>query len=241
VELGRAYYSQGKFKEAEEMLQKAIELNPDDEMMYVELGRAYYSQGKFKDAEEMFEKAIDRDPDNRLAYRELGWVYYDQGKFKEAEEIFKQGIKLNPYDYWADFENKDLHLGLVLLYEMQGRYDEAEEVYNKISKIKESSPALAENYQRMYRILDEKGIRFAVMQYPTRNIGELKDIFDESQQKNIVFISNEENFKSALSNASFADYFIDRFGGSFGHCTLRGNRLIAENVADVIMSELVIS
>jgi len=241
VELGWAYYSQGKFKEAEEIFKKAIELNPDNDWAYIGLGRAYRNQGKFKEVEEIFKKAIELNPDNTLLYMELGWAYYSQGKFKEAEDTFKQGIKLNPYNEEADFGVEGLYLWLGFLYDIQGKFKEAEDLYNKLSKIKEINPILSKNYQRMYKILNEEGIKFVAMQYPTKNVDELKSMFDKFQQKNTIFISNEENFKSALNNASFTDYFTDLFRGSFGHCTLRGNRLIAENVADAIMDGLVIS
>ena len=31
---------------------------------------------------------------------------------------------------------------------------------------------------------------------------------------------------------------MDMFGGDFGHCTVKGNRLLAENVARVILKEI---
>jgi len=90
----------------------------------------------------------------------------------------------------------------------------------------------------MYEKLTERKIRFLVMGYPTRSINEFKDMFDKSQQKDIIFIENKENFEEALENASYDDIFIDRFAGDFGHCTLRGNLLIAENVADAILDNI---
>jgi len=241
VELGAFYHAQNKLENAEDVLKKAAELDRGNEMAYGGLGMVYQEQRKFKNAEEMFEKAIELNPDNEWAYVELGWAYYSQGKFKEAEDTFKQGIKLNPYNEEADFGVEGLYLWLGFLYDIQGKFKEAEDLYNKLSKIKEINPILSKNYQRMYKILNEEGIKFVAMQYPTKNVDELKSMFDKFQQKNTIFISNEENFKSALNNASFTDYFTDLFRGSFGHCTLRGNRLIAENVADAIMDGLVIS
>jgi len=238
VQLGAFYHAQHKLESAEKMLKKAVELDSENDIAYVGLGMVYKEQKKFKNAEEMFKKAIELNPDNDRVYLELGWSYHSQGKVKKAEDTFKQGIKLNPYNEEADSGVEELYLGLGFLYDIQGKSVEAKDVYNKLSKIEGSNPVLSENYQRMYRILNEKGIKFAVMQYPSKKIDEFKSMFDESQQKNILFISNEENFKNAINNAGIADYFVDMFGGSFGHCTLRGNRLIAENVADVIIENL---
>ncbi len=74
------------------------------------------------------------------------------------------------------------------------------------------------------------------MQYPILDINELKKMFEGNN--NIIFVSNEENFKKALETGKYDDYFIDSFAGDFGHCTPKGNKLIAENVADAILKEL---
>jgi hypothetical protein len=33
-------------------------------------------------------------------------------------------------------------------------------------------------------------------------------------------------------------YFVDMSGGDFGHCAPKGNRLLAENIANVILKEV---
>jgi len=40
-----------------------------------------------------------------------------------------------------------------------------------------------------------------------------------------------------LKKISYNDYFTDMFAGDFGHCTRKGNRLLAENIANVILKE----
>jgi len=54
---------------------------------------------------------------------------------------------------------------------------------------------------------------------------------------NIIFVDNEKIFLDALKETSYRDIFRDRFGGDFGHCTIKGNRLLATNVANVILKE----
>jgi len=91
------------------------------------------------------------------------------------------------------------------------------------------------HYQQLYNELNKRGIKYIVMQYPILDINELKKMFEGNN--NIIFVSNEENFKKALETGRYDDYFIDSFAGDFGHCTLRGNRLIAENVANAVLEE----
>ena len=73
------------------------------------------------------------------------------------------------------------------------------------------------------------------MQYPTMDVEEIKQMFNGDED--IIFVSNEENFKEALEKGKYEDYFVDNFGGTFGHATSKGNRLIAENVANVILNK----
>ncbi|MEI7752059.1 MAG: hypothetical protein WCJ71_08225, partial [Candidatus Omnitrophota bacterium] len=54
----------------------------------------------------------------------------------------------------------------------------------------------------------------------------------------IVFADNEKAFKNAIKGSSYREYFRDLFGGDFGHCTEKGNRLLAKNIADTILREV---
>ncbi|MFH0801289.1 MAG: hypothetical protein V2A78_02745 [bacterium] len=94
---------------------------------------------------------------------------------------------------------------------------------------------LRQNYRRMKGILDARKIKLCCMQYPGRNIADLISMFDSP---GVIFVDNEWIFKEALKKGRFEDYFMDSFAGDFGHCTPLGNRLIAGNMADVILKEL---
>jgi hypothetical protein len=93
----------------------------------------------------------------------------------------------------------------------------------------------ARNYRELKRILDKRGIKLVCVQYPMLKIGELKQIFEG--QRGVVFVDNERVFKDAVKKSGYQKYFVDRFGGEFGHCTREGNRLLAQNIADVILKE----
>ncbi|MCX5657094.1 MAG: hypothetical protein NTZ48_02540 [Candidatus Omnitrophica bacterium] len=98
------------------------------------------------------------------------------------------------------------------------------------------SPMTIGNYHKLKAILDKRGIAYVCMQYPMRSIESLKKIF--GGKKGIIFVDNEKIFKDALRNASYKEYFRDIFGGDFGHCTKKGNRLLAENIANTILKEV---
>ena len=55
---------------------------------------------------------------------------------------------------------------------------------------------------------------------------------------NTIFVNNENSFKEAVKAGNYNDYFTDIFGGDFGHCTTKGNNLLAGNIAKTILREV---
>jgi len=232
LRLGTSYRDQGKSSEGEESFKKAIEINPRNDRAYIHLVYCYRDQGKLSEAEELFKKAIEINPKNEWTYIELGWFYRNQGKFSEAEESFKKAIEINP-------GNDKAYGVLEVLYLEMGKMELARK-YGKEARdlrLDSYSPITASNYQKLKAILDERGITYVCVQYPMRNIESLKKIF-QGNDKGIIFVDNEKVFKDEVAKYGRQDYFKDTFGGDFGHCTEKGNRLLAENIAKVILKEV---
>jgi len=180
--------------------------------------------------EESLKQAIALNPRNDWAYIGLGWLYRQQGKFSEAEESFKQAIALNPKDDWR----KDWgYRALGSLYSQMNKTGLAEE-YSKKGTYAYSRLTI-DNYHRLKAILDKRGIRLVCAQYPTRSVEPLKRIF--AGERGVIFVDNERVFKEAVTQANYREYFRDMFAGDFGHCTRKGNELLAENIANVILKE----
>jgi len=51
-------------------------------------------------------------------------------------------------------------------------------------------------------------------------------------------VDNEKMFNEGVKREGYDEYFNDCFAGDFGHCTPKGNRLLAENIAGVILTEV---
>jgi len=230
IDLGWFYHSQGKFAEAEQSLKQAIELNPNNDVAYRELGKAYIYKGQFAESEEAFNKAIELNPNNDSAYIDLGWLYHSQGKFAEAEQSLKQAIELNP-------NNERLYGSLAMIYCNAGNKELFKKYTKKADSLRNEYPH-PEAYRMLKRILDKRKIRLVCVQYPVRNIEPLKKIFKEETEDSIIFVDNEKIFKDAIRKEGYKEYFRDMFGGDFGHCTDKGNRLLAENIANGILKEM---
>ncbi len=74
--------------------------------------------------------------------------------------------------------------------------------------------------QKLKEILDRRNIKLVCVQYPMCGIEPLKRIF--KWQEDVIFIDNEKIFKEAVGKEDYQEYFIDMFGGDFGHCTPKG-------------------
>jgi tetratricopeptide (TPR) repeat protein len=263
-ELGWLYTDKGEFAQAEDIFKKIIELNPENDKAYFELGRCYEQRGGNNTAVEMYKKAIELNPENDKAYFELGLNNEHLKKYETAVEMYKKAIELDPkHDraYWGlascykhlgesntaieifkksiemDPKNVGGYRGLALLFEEMGKYDAAGEYLRKADKLESeyNNPLTRYNYQEIKKILDKRGIKLVCVQYPMRSIEPLRRMFETGES--ITFVDNEKIFKEALKTARRSEYFFDNFGGDFGHCTHKGNMLLAKNIANVILKE----
>jgi tetratricopeptide (TPR) repeat protein len=224
-------------KETEEYFKKALEINPNNDGAYIGLGHYYNAQKSLKEAEETLKKLYDLSQDGaiiEMACLELGGVYIQQRNYSQAKEFFEKAININPH-------NDRPYRSLAVLYGGIGQYDTAQEYFIKAERLREqySTPSMTRNsYRRLKQILDRRGIKLVCAQYPMRSIEPLKRIFDPDECQEVIFMDNEKIFKDALKNTSYKEYFQDMFAGDFGHCTHKGNQLIAENIANVILREV---
>jgi len=267
VGLANFYLEQGKFVDAEESFKKAMEINPKNSSAYVGLANYYYwDQGKLVEAEKLFKKAIEINPESDIAYVGLADYIWDQGKWREAEKLLEKALELNPkndaayvklayYYYWypdklvesekllekalkINPKNDDIYYQQSRLsYRKNKKRKTANEYSHETSKTAWDlyAPATIYNYQMLRKTAANKGIKLVFMQYPLRSVEPLKKIF--KNKEGLVFVDNEQIFKEAVARENYDKYFVDRFGKNFGHCTIEGNKLLAQNAANVILNE----
>jgi tetratricopeptide (TPR) repeat protein len=231
IRLGWISREQGRDPEAEELFRKAIEVNPGNDWPYVEIGRFYQEQNRISEADTAFRKAVALNPDNDWAYVGLGRLYRSHGSFFAAEPLFKKALELDP-------ANGMICRTLKLLYVETGNAQIAGEYDRMANELKaDDYPAMViDDYQRLKAALDKRGITYVCAQYPMRSLEPLKKIFRGEQ--GIVFVDNEKLFKEAVQKGGYQEYFVDTCNGDFGHCTPKGNRLLAENIANAILDRV---
>ncbi len=265
VGMGIVYYSQGKLRDSEIVLQKAINLNPQNDSAFIVLGWVYQLQGRFSDAGDSYKKALALNPRNEKAHSALGQLYQAQGKFDDAQASFQKVLEINPGNDWAYVKLGELYQiqgkfadavvafkktielnpssdrayrALALLYRQTNRPDLVGAIDRKMAQLRvdEYGALTVDSYRRLKRILDKRGIRLICMQYPMRSVLPLKRIFDDGA--GVLFVDNQGVFEEASKKGDYRDYFKDMFGGDFGHCTDKGNGIMAKNIADTIIKEV---
>ncbi len=90
-----------------------------------------------------------------------------------------------------------------------------------------------ELYPRLAELLAQRDITLLAMQYPTLPAGPLRELLAE--QPGLLVLDNQELF--AQEPDPWSTIYVDRFGGSFGHLSERGNTMLAERIADALAGE----
>src|SRR5258708_20974879 len=125
--------NQGRSKDVESELQKAIDLAPLDWRWPYQLGEYYVTYvGKLSEAVELYRKAAQLTPDNARVYNNLGITYWMLRRLPEAKEALEKAIRLEP-----GF-NRFTNLGMVIT--EQGKYAESVPMFQPSIDLNAASP-----------------------------------------------------------------------------------------------------
>jgi len=120
-------------KEAEELLQKALQLKPDSAEVYQNLGTLYSIMGKKEDAVRCYERAHQINPENPSYIRQITSAKKlkdDDPYFQKLKEIARQDLPI--------LAKIEVLQGLVDAYEKLGKHEQAFEYLITANKLKRS-------------------------------------------------------------------------------------------------------
>ena len=171
-------------------------------------------------ATQLHEQALSLAPDDTDTLTSAAAFYKrEYNDLKKSRALSEKALRLNP-------QARDT-TGLAFLL--------AEKEHAAVAHEQGYAPVTIANYRKIRQLLAERGIPLVAMQYPTRRLQPLKDILGKSS--GLYFVGNE-NMKALAERNGYAKYFVDMYAGDFGHCTLEGNAIVAENAAKVILEEV---
>jgi tetratricopeptide (TPR) repeat protein len=201
-------FSNQRYKEAEELLMPAI----------------FYHKDRYR-----AEPTFDTDYDLFSLLIRLGNSFIGQERWIDAEKILHEAIHLIP-------NQPEAYTLLALVLRKQNKHLRSNIYTHRAARIRNYtySKTTHANYNRIKNILQEHSLPFVAVQYPLRPVHTLKKLLGSDET--IYYVDNEALFKDAIQRASFTDYFRDFFAGDFGHCTDKGNKLLAENIGRTILT-----
>jgi serine/threonine protein kinase/tetratricopeptide (TPR) repeat protein len=132
------------FRIAEEMLQKAVLLDPTFAEAYAKLAAVHsdmyweyydHTEERVRKSKEAAEKALHLDPNLPDAHGAMGWYYYHGLRdYKNAIREFNLALEAQP-------NNVDLLLGIGSVFRRQGKFDQAVVYFKQAAEIDPRSPA----------------------------------------------------------------------------------------------------
>lgn len=88
---------QGRYKDAEEQIKKALAVEPENDEALALLGRCLLNARHYDEGIDIIGRAISIDPENDFYFYLLGFGYYHKDQLFAARENFQKAITLNPY------------------------------------------------------------------------------------------------------------------------------------------------
>ena len=130
AELGRLYFVQKNYAEAEKAYTEALKLRPDYEVVLVSLGRLRIVQKNFEGAVEVLKEAVRVQPQSAHANYFLGEAYLQLKKGSIGVNYLYAALKIDPVGM------ADAHLLLAALYDRAGYKEKAVVEYEEFLKKK---------------------------------------------------------------------------------------------------------
>lgn len=119
---------QNNFKEAENILNEALELPQEDALVYKYLGIIAEKTNRLDDALAAYKKSSKINSHDKDIWRKLGFAYVNCNLCEDAEKAFENANKISP-------SNTDTYTGWGMSLMKQKKYSEAHEKFIEASKI----------------------------------------------------------------------------------------------------------
>ncbi|MCX5794303.1 MAG: tetratricopeptide repeat protein [Elusimicrobia bacterium] len=214
-------------------VRQAVASEPWNPAGHMNLGRVLSAQvrPRYGEAEREVRLALALDPDDEPARMFLAQLLCWQRRWASAAQQYRWMLARRP-------EDASTLRALALAYDGMSQPGLAAETRRRAEAAAGGGVAAMtrENYLKIKTLLDRRGVALAAVQYPMRSVAPLRDMLAGAPE--VTFVDNEDSFRQAVAREGYFALFVDNFGGDFGHCTRRGNELLASNIADAVLARL---
>jgi tetratricopeptide (TPR) repeat protein len=155
TELAKIYQRQGRFAEAEQILQHVLHLQPDDVNSRTELAKIYQKHNRLAEAEGVLLEVLEIRKGDLNSRTELAKIYQRQGKPREAESVLLELLGIDKNNIRARTE-------LAKVYQRQNRLGDAEALLQGVLRLSRSDlnsrTELAKIYQRQGKLAEAEAV-----------------------------------------------------------------------------------
>jgi serine/threonine protein kinase/tetratricopeptide (TPR) repeat protein len=224
------------FRIAEQMFQRAVDLDPGFAKAFAKLGFLHsnlyweyydHTEERVRKSKYAAERALELAPDLPDAHGAMGWYYYHCLRdFENGRQEFQRGLKAEP-------NNIDLLLGIASVCRRQGHFAEATTYFERIVTIDPRSPGMMQDLANTYVM----SMRYAEAEHTyDRYINLVPDVAEGYYGKSLLYVmwkgdlpgarrvlEEAGNRKVGREDATFLYYTImlDVFDGRFSQAAGR--------------------
>jgi TolB-like protein/Flp pilus assembly protein TadD len=134
--LASAYYYLTRYDSSRKLMEKAVQLNPNNIAAVGNLGTSYFMDGELPEALRWQKKSAGLNPRNFIPYQIAGWIYRLMGDYENAERWLKKSIELK-----AEYDTYEL---LAYVYVCMGKKKDALDLIPHVIKLDEDDPLVVE-------------------------------------------------------------------------------------------------
>ncbi len=198
--IGACYYHLGKYDEARQYLNRAIEISKESNILnnvsfcYMFLGSVYTQEKDYDTAEANFKLAMQYAESDRAKshlWQSLAQMYYQQGKYELAEHYFESAASLQENSGEYHKAKVATYEGLYKTYEVRHKFKEAFEALGKYrqavdsTKIETARNAIA--HQQLKYEYEKKELRSRVKQEQRLSVLKLENAKKNTRKNMILY------------------------------------------------------
>lgn len=111
INLANIYYARRELTRGRQLLERAVQLAPDNHTIYYNLGNLYDENLELEKSIQSYQKALALQPDYEPALFNLALVYERLGLIGKAEVLWRRYLAVEPMGEWAEIAREHLQGG----------------------------------------------------------------------------------------------------------------------------------
>jgi len=194
--IGTLYHKQNKLNQAEESIQRSLDLNPKNADSYNILGMISNRLGNYDDAIKYFRRAIELAPERAAFKFNLANIYRTHLKeYKKAAELYEQSLNIDPNKF-TTWNN------LGITYMAMKNYDNAERCLKKCIQI---APA---HFRAYYNL----ACLFSLQNHIDKALKYVEEALELAPHKVCKRIPDDPDMRNLWEDSRFSHLFIKYCG-----------------------------